>query len=270
MVVNGEMLESELFRYLTFTKGHSVVRYVNAALQMFVEHPLVHKDGSLEWSSQRFVSSRSVTSEAGGDYGYNPLPCMLRALDRLGDDASKLSVIYDRWARRPKHSRDFETATLEKLFIERAACVTLESFLVGQATFGTGIKKAVVGLARVIRDAAPSYRWQRSVYDSFFGPLRLYTPSEETVVLTCQRALGIGRRSRSCKHDVTVRNEPLAWRYKWQDCALIDVAGRRFYERRDERLRWISVLLWQCLQGRLDFDVIPVDLLLQFDAADDV
>lgn len=271
MFVDSVALESEVFRHIG--KVGSTVDYVKAAFGLFLTNPVVTSEGRLYWPDSRFVSSISVVKKPNtSTYGYNPLPCMLRALNRLDDNAKKTSVVYDEWIRESTinpNVRSFKTGVLEKLFVEGVPAVHVESFTAVESINIVRIKTAVIGTARCMRNVAPSYRWLNNTYVSWMGILRLYSEEENMVVQACRRAAGIHRRTRRCNDTITVKSEPRKWQFEWSDCSLITFGDVTYYERRDERLKWISVLIWEYISGRLDKNKLPLCILFSMRSDDE-
>jgi hypothetical protein len=188
MYVDSELLEREFRQY--FGSERSMLAYVEEALDLFSTNPLVSVTGTLTWPGKDFVTSANVTrNTARSTYGYNPLTCMLLALNRLDDNGQKTTAVYNRWTKESLLSspnvRSFRLAVLEKLFVEGVPATSVELFTVVEATDVVRMKIALVGTARCMRDIAPSYRWLRNTYDSWMGTFRLY--SEKLKIDSLQR-----------------------------------------------------------------------------------
>ncbi len=273
MYVDCEQLEDEFRQYVG--SSTSTMTYVEEALNLFPTDPVISEksDGILHWPHKGFVASPAVTRRTDrSTYGYNPLTCMLIALDRLEDNGQKTVVVYDRWTKEcgtaddPNGKKKFRLALLEKLFVEGVPATNVECFTTVEATDVMRIRIALIGTGRCIRDIAPSYRWLKNTYDCWLGTLRLYSEAENRLVEACQKAAGIKRRARRCNETITVKCEPRKWLYDWSDCTLITFGNNgTYYERRDERLKWISILIWEFICNKLHKDNLPLCLLLSFD-----
>lgn len=267
MYVDSEMLEGEFRQY--FDSERSILAYVKQAFDLFLTDPIVTGAGTLRWPDKGFETSLNVTQRTvRSTYGYNPLTCMLLALNRLDDNRLKTAVVYDIWMKETfveSNVKSFRVAVLEKLFVEGLPAIHVESFTAVEATNVTRIKIALVGTARCARDIAPSYRWLKNTYESWLGTIRLYSDDENRLVTACQRAAGIKRRTRRCNETITVKCEPRKWLFEWSDCALVTFGGVTYYERRDERIKWISILIWEFICNKLHKDHIPLCILLSLD-----
>ena len=267
MYVDCKQLEQEFHQYVG--SPTPAICYVREALDVFLMDPIVSQDGTLRWPGKDFVASPEVTRRTGRSiYGYNPLTCMLLALNRLEDNRHKTTVVYDRWTRESvtdPNVRSFRLAVLEKLFVEGVPATNVESFTAAQTTVLARIKIAVMGTARCLRDVAPSYRWLKATNDAWVGTFRLYSDYEDRLVEACQKAAGIKRRIRRCEETITVKCGPRRWLYDWCDCTLITFGKGTYYERRDERIKWVSILMWEFICGKLGKNDFPLCLLLSLD-----
>lgn len=264
MYVNSELLEREFHQYFGFER--SILAYVEEAFHLFLKDPVVLEDGVLRWPDEGFVATADVTRRTDGStYGYNPLTCMLLALGRLEDNRLKTVAVYDRWMKESSVDpgvKSFRVGVLEKLFIEGVPAMHVDSFTTAESTDVIRIRIALIGIARCMRDVAPSYSWLKNTYDSWLGTFRLYSEDENRLVAACQKAAGIKRRVRRCNETITVRCEPRQWPYNWTDCTLVTFGDGTFYERRDERLKWVSILIWEFVCGKLQKDNLPLCILL--------
>ena len=268
MYVDSKLLEQEFREY--YGSERSTLAYVEEAFDLFLSDPVVSETtGTLRWPNRDFVASVNVTRRTDrSTYGYKPLTCMLLALNRLDDNAKKTAIVYGRWMKESlveARGKRFRVAVLEKLFIEGVPATHVESFSVVEVTDVTRIKIALVGTARCMRDVAPSYRWLINTYDSWLGTFCLHSEDENRLVAACQNAAGIKRRTRRCNDTITVKCEPRKWLYDWCDCTLITFGKVTYYERRDERIKWISILIREFICNKLDKDNIPLCILLSFD-----
>ena len=269
MYVDSEMLEYEFHQYYSRRDEMNILGYVQAAFELFLDDPVQTVTGCLRWPNTEFVASANVTRQTSqSTYGYTPLKCMLLALNRLADNRLKTAAIYEQWVTESVCSagskKTFRSSLMEKLFIEGVPAIHVETFSAAEVTNLTRIKIALVGTARCIRDSAPNYRWLRNVYNRWFNKIRLYTDDENRLVAACQKAAGIKRRTRKCNEIITVNYEPRQWSFQWVDCSLITYGDVTYYERRDERLKWISILIWEFVCDKLAVDDIPLSILLSF------
>ena len=268
MYVDSEMLEYEFHQYYSRGDERNIFGYVQEALNLFLDNPVQTATGSLRWPNTDFVASANVTRQTSrSTYGYTPLKCMLLALNRLTDNRLKTAAIYERWVTETVFSagsKTFRSSLMEKLFVEGVPASHVETFSTAEATNLSRIKICLVGTARCMRDSAPSYRWLRNIYNRWFDSIRLYSNDENRLVAACQKAAGIKRRTRKCNELITVNYEPRQWSFQWVDCSLITYGDVTYYERRDERLKWISILMWEFVCDKLAINDIPLSILLSF------
>lgn len=258
--VNLCRLESDLRHHFEAVED---LRYVQIALNTFPTPP-IFIGKLLTWPRISFETSHAVESERTqcAGYGYDPYPCMLFATKRLCIIGDRMKVIYDAWKLADFHSHHFRSKLLQRLFMETVPTIDAETFAIIESAFNPRIIAALSGTARRLRNVSPSYPWLKRITKAFTNTMRVYDEEDDRLITACQLASGVHRRKRSCYREVIVKREPRSWSFRWTDCALIISDKITYYERRDERLKWISVLLWEVLMGRLSINRVPLCVLL--------